>query len=207
MVHPDTLTIVSDAVNSQSALIGSADICQRRPVQTFAERLAFALKRSGLKQNDFEKKAGLANGYATRLLDGDRVGVASDRLERIAEVLGVNYVWLATGRGHIDASEPSKYATLERLLVERAAEFDGLDTQMLRSYLPSDGRDLSEVEWYAKRDEFRALRSGKAQERSTADTSETDAEHAANVAAMKAKLKAKSKPSKPKTGSKKSARR
>jgi transcriptional regulator with XRE-family HTH domain len=168
-------------------------------VNTFADRLKAALIRSGLKQNDFEAKAKLAKGYATRLLDGDRVGVASDRLEAIAEVLHVNYVWLATGRGHMNASEPSKYSTLERLFVEHPDDFTGADQAELRSMRFAGKQEPTEEEWYRLRDESKAARKGKRDVALVARTSDEDDELDAHKAAMKAKLP-KSKVAKPKKG-------
>jgi transcriptional regulator with XRE-family HTH domain len=47
-------------------------------------------------------EARLSRGYASRIVKGERLKLSPDTMRRIADVLGVNYEWLATGRGNAE---------------------------------------------------------------------------------------------------------
>jgi transcriptional regulator with XRE-family HTH domain len=64
------------------------------------ERLEAAWTHARTSQNSIESRLGI-RGYLSRVKYGERGGtsISPDLLEAIADICGVDYHWLATGRG------------------------------------------------------------------------------------------------------------
>ncbi len=77
--------------------------CTFTVMETFADRLAAALKKLGWSQNRLEREAGLSKGHVNRLIHGKGARTAPETLVAIARVLGVDHDWLATGSGQMGA--------------------------------------------------------------------------------------------------------
>lgn len=115
------------------------------------------------------------NQYKTdKWIEGIATAVGGARVEDV----------LAWRSGALSAAElvrrareprPPRYETLERLLHEHKDDFTLADQEELRAQAFSDGRDRTEAEWLAKRDELRARRRGKAVDVAGGDTD--DASH------------------------------
>lgn len=67
-------------------------------METFSDRLAFALKRRGWTPYQLQKHAPLPAGQVYRFLDGTRPSMEIETLRRIADALGVTCDWLVAGR-------------------------------------------------------------------------------------------------------------
>lgn len=67
---------------------------------TLAERLKWARINAGLSQEELGKKAGVSQSTIGNLEAGTRS--SARRLPQIADVLGVDALWLAEGRGKPD---------------------------------------------------------------------------------------------------------
>jgi transcriptional regulator with XRE-family HTH domain len=75
---------------------------------TLASRLRAAMAHAGLNQKQLEARAKLSQGYASRVLSGQRVHLDAVRVNRIAQACGVDFEWLSTGRGTmLSARTPS----------------------------------------------------------------------------------------------------
>lgn len=72
---------------------------------TIAERIVYALDLRQMSQTGLEQAAHLSRGYVSRMRRGERMKFSPDLLRRTADGLRVNYEWLATGRGEMDAFE------------------------------------------------------------------------------------------------------
>jgi transcriptional regulator with XRE-family HTH domain len=70
---------------------------------TIAERIVYALDVRQMSQTGLEQAAHLSRGYVSRMRRGERMKFSPDLLRRTADGLRVNYEWLATGRGEMDA--------------------------------------------------------------------------------------------------------
>ena len=68
-------------------------------VSTLAERLVLALEHSGISQNGLDAEAKLPKGYTSRIKNSKRTRVNPDLIRRMADVLRVNFEWLAIGNG------------------------------------------------------------------------------------------------------------
>lgn len=69
---------------------------------TLAERLKWARMNAGISQEELGRKAGVSQSTIGNLEAGTRS--SARRLPQIAEVLGVDALWLAEGRGKPDSS-------------------------------------------------------------------------------------------------------
>ncbi|WP_437285638.1 helix-turn-helix domain-containing protein [Sorangium sp. So ce406] len=69
---------------------------------TLGERVAFLMEKRGISQHGIEGEAKLSRGYISRVVKGERMKLSPEILRRIADVLEVNYEWLATGRGEME---------------------------------------------------------------------------------------------------------
>ncbi|AVL70645.1 hypothetical protein CEQ07_03890 [Oligella urethralis] len=65
----------------------------------FNERLIHAMNISGTKQIELAKAAGVSRAAVTSWVRGDVQSIGGDSLIAVANVLGVNPKWLATGEG------------------------------------------------------------------------------------------------------------
>lgn len=90
-VDPQEALIFEDMPENEEAVV-PAD---------FPGRLALALKQSGKTQSRAGRELGLSQGYMGRLLSGERgsKALSPELIRQLADYLGVQYEWLAIGRG------------------------------------------------------------------------------------------------------------
>lgn len=75
---------------------------------TLAERLRLALNnKPGAKQKDLAEYCGVAQPSVTDWFNGETKNIIGIKLKLAAEFLGVNQVWLGTGKGEMYA--PPEY--------------------------------------------------------------------------------------------------
>ena len=105
---------------------------------TFGERLKMSRKNAGLTQERVAEAAGITGGAISQLESGTTNGLACENLFPIAEVLGVNPKWLATGFGPIDGRDCLSPVSVlgERL----ARQFDSLDSDQQEVILVMAGK-------------------------------------------------------------------
>lgn len=68
-------------------------------VATIGERVRGLLEQKGTGFNELDRAIGQGSGYTTRLVAGKKKRPDPAILHKIAEVLGVGYEWLVTGKG------------------------------------------------------------------------------------------------------------
>jgi transcriptional regulator with XRE-family HTH domain len=69
-------------------------------------RLRHARKLRGLSQQKLAKASGVKQASISQLETGESLSFKGTTLVSIAQTLKVNPEWLATGKGHMDGSEP-----------------------------------------------------------------------------------------------------
>ena len=108
---------------------------------TAGERIAVALKKNGMSQADLASSAKIAQAYVSQIVNDVRI--PSDRLfDSIAKILKVNFTWLKTGEGPMEA-EP----TLEEALARLSADVLADEPDSFRARLVEVLADLSADEW------------------------------------------------------------
>ena len=108
---------------------------------TAGERIAVALKKNGMNQADLASSAKIAQAYVSQIVNDVRI--PSDRLfGSIAKILKVNFTWLKTGEGPMEA-EP----TLEEALARLSADVLADEPDSFRARLVDVLVDLSLDEW------------------------------------------------------------
>ncbi|WP_454708684.1 LexA family protein [Delftia acidovorans] len=81
---------------------------------TLAERLRRAMDRASMhSQSELARNVGVKPQAIQYLLDPKNNATGSKHLAKIAEVLGVNAVWLATGSGNIDGFSAPTESNIE----------------------------------------------------------------------------------------------
>jgi transcriptional regulator with XRE-family HTH domain len=73
----------------------------------FADRLRYARKRSGLTQEQLAEGCGISNRTVSAWEKGVAEGILAENLFCVADKMGVDARWLATG----DGPEPGEYRT------------------------------------------------------------------------------------------------
>lgn len=135
---------------------------------TLADRIGELLTKRDMSQQGLERAARLSRGYVTRIRKGERVRIAPDILQRIADVLEVSYQWLATGRGTATRSatemavahyRPASMAldSLEAAIAYHAGKWGTATVAATRAMAADSPADLSPKEWTEKLDEIEAL--------------------------------------------------
>jgi len=64
-----------------------------KPIQNVSQRLKELMESTGDKQIDMARKTGISKGTLTKYVNG-KMGMKQSRIEKIAEIYGVDPVWL-----------------------------------------------------------------------------------------------------------------
>lgn len=64
-----------------------------KPIQNVSQRLKELMESTGDKQIDMARKTGISKGTLTKYVNG-KMGMKQSRIEQIAEIYGVDPVWL-----------------------------------------------------------------------------------------------------------------
>jgi transcriptional regulator with XRE-family HTH domain len=118
-----------------------------------AARIRVARQRAGMSQKDLAARLGVSRGAVANWESASGVLPATERLQHIAHVTGMTFVWLATGRGTIQykpSLDDIPAADLE--IVE-----DPMELRLLRALRASPQRQHSQIIQYV---EARGFRSG-----------------------------------------------
>jgi transcriptional regulator with XRE-family HTH domain len=109
-----------------------------------------------------EVEAELSRGYASRILKGGRIRLGPPTLRRIASVLRVDYEWLATGLGEMDArpqfdvphtdGRPFRYANLKRAIDYWPGRWIEATIEAARTIKLQSDEDLTPQAWTEKLD-------------------------------------------------------
>lgn len=117
-----------------------------------AARIRTARRRAGLSQKDLAARLGVSRGAVANWESANGVLPATERLQHIAQVTGMTFEWLATGRGAIQY-QPSlddiPAADIE--IVE-----DPMELRLLRAFRNSPQRQHLQVVEYVEARSFRA---------------------------------------------------
>lgn len=73
---------------------------------TLSQRVRFALNRTGLSQTELASRTGVTKGTVSNWVLGRSSTFKTTTLQRLATTLGVDPVWLATGKGSYDSAPP-----------------------------------------------------------------------------------------------------
>ncbi|MBO5566835.1 MAG: helix-turn-helix transcriptional regulator [Succinivibrio sp.] len=73
-------------------------------IETLAERLKFALKKSGKSRKDLAQYANVSSGAISQWVNGGITSMSSQNAQKVSEFLGVSNSWLITGKGDIERS-------------------------------------------------------------------------------------------------------
>ena len=73
---------------------------------TLSQRVRFALNRTGLSQTELAERTGVTKGTVSNWVLGRSSTFKTTTLQRLASTLGVDPVWLATGKGAYDSAPP-----------------------------------------------------------------------------------------------------
>lgn len=99
-------------------MLAAIDNCQLWPMakdlETFADRLSYAIETRHMSAHGVAQKAGFSHGYVRLLARGKRAHPRPDTVFRLALALGVRADWLAFGKGPMDPEDERKNA-LSRL--------------------------------------------------------------------------------------------
>jgi transcriptional regulator with XRE-family HTH domain len=87
----------------------------------FPQRLALAMKESGMTQRQAAEAAGIQSSTITRA-DGDRLGgISANQIVRLAKALSVRVGWLLVGEEPMRQT-PGGAVTLPMVFIEKAAD-------------------------------------------------------------------------------------
>lgn len=64
-----------------------------------SQRIAYAIKTSGIKQIDLARLAGVSRSAASQWVSGEIIKVSAENIFAIADATGYAARWLATGKG------------------------------------------------------------------------------------------------------------
>jgi len=139
---------------------------------TIAERIVYALDVREMSQTGLEQAAHLSRGYVSRMRRGERMKFSPDLLRRTADGLRVNYEWLATGRGDMEAvhapaalppaaapkAEPPRPApALETAIAYHRSKWSPAAIAAARALSTDDSaKDVAPDEWAAYLDQIEA---------------------------------------------------
>ena len=73
---------------------------------TLSQRVRFALGRAGLSQTELAARTGVTKGTVSNWVLGRSSTFKTTTLQKLATTLGVDPVWLATGKGAFDSAPP-----------------------------------------------------------------------------------------------------
>ncbi len=73
-------------------------------LKTLAQRLKFALGRSGRTRKDLAQYVGVTSGAISQWMRGGITTMSSQNAQKVSEFLGVSNAWLITGRGDVERS-------------------------------------------------------------------------------------------------------
>lgn len=73
-------------------------------METFNTRLKQALETKGISASELARRVGVTRGAVSMWLKGDVQAVNSRRLLSLANALGIDPTWLASGQGSMESS-------------------------------------------------------------------------------------------------------
>jgi transcriptional regulator with XRE-family HTH domain len=76
-------------------------------MNTFGERLQFALDSRGMIQNDLAKKLGVTRSSISQICSGSTKRINAEHALEISKLLNVNPFWLVLGEGSMELSQNS----------------------------------------------------------------------------------------------------
>lgn len=96
----------------------------------FARRMRAARQRKGLSQRELALHLGVSRGAVANWENDSGTFPATERLQRIAQVTGVGFEWLATGRGRMACdADPDEVMAVDLETVD-----DPVELRLLRAF-------------------------------------------------------------------------
>lgn len=88
------------------------------PSDSLAERIKYALSRIGMSQTDLAERVGVTKGAVNNWVIGRARSIKTELITKVARELGVDPLWLATGKGDPTARANTEIPEELALIVE-----------------------------------------------------------------------------------------
>jgi transcriptional regulator with XRE-family HTH domain len=106
-----------------------------------ARRIRKARRRAGLSQHQLAVLLGVGRSSVANWEGEGSIAPPCERLLALASVLGVNFEWLATGRGeHLYLVDPDETPAADLEVVD-----DPLELRLLRAFRQAQGREQRRI--------------------------------------------------------------
>ena len=102
---------------------------------TIGSRIKKARQAQGLSQAELADTLGITRSACSQWESDEGTGPRRERLERLADLLGVSYEWLATGRDQVREEPPLYLNTEQQELLQRFKSLSPRQRQALLAFL------------------------------------------------------------------------
>ncbi|WP_167066173.1 XRE family transcriptional regulator [Burkholderia sp. Ax-1719] len=124
-------------------------------MKTLADRLRAALEEAGMNQSALARAVGVSRGAVSLWLTSQTGNLAGDNLVKVAAVLRVSPVWLATGRGkmkpgtgrEMSIADHPDYPVIQKVKIQILTDGEGYEVEALDE---GDGPIVFARAWYAR---------------------------------------------------------